>query len=1637
MSQPTTTNSPRETGAVASLRLAKNLYTSNARFVFELLQNADDNEFDIARQQGQIPYVSFRVYPDRVEVDCNEDGFTPENIRAICSVGQSSKSSAQGYIGEKGIGFKSVFMYASKVHIQSGDVSFYFQHLQGESGMGMISPVWQDPEDDLPHPHTRITLFMREFTNPSDLKRMNRTLHQQFQELQSTLLLFLKNIRRIEISIFSEENLQTSHTEFKMISLDGNLVQLGTTSAAALSDKTKAKSNTHIYHCVRHVVTNLEKNDNRSYSETELANKTYSTSEIILAFPLTKSSKPIIESQDLFVFLPVRKVGFNFLVQADFVTQANRQDIVTTSYRNLGLLNGIADAFVQAVLQFCEHDTLQYTWMRYLPTKDYPWEPFWNPVLDRIEQCLKQENIIRSDKEGVLRRIADLRDRPKYLSDQNGNLLFGDLDPGIYLSDKYNDEDVAKLREYGLSHPTMKEILLTVKQDLDAGDGKMFDNRTDQDWHTRAAKLLSRPFTKQWTKSMDEIRRLYIIPLCNGIYERIGGDDDNHNNIYYPSVSSVPIPRDLDEFENLVEPKALENESRKILFDYLGVTTANIKQVRRSIFRKYKYKNPYIDLEDSFDHLRFLYLTQEWATEKENLERIKIHSQSGGSKVYSPCDCYIDNDEPYGPGELLKSGQDQDDGEEGSPSLKVNFVHPRYFEDPPAAKDGMLPWVEWLHTCLGIRRRIKIVSSDMSFSEECSYVANYRPNKFLGMLRDAFEHGDQDPFEDDDFVEQLQATQVLCKSGEKFPLSETYLPIPKLVKRCKGFTDCDSFPFLLLPPFAGDKEDGFLGWSFLDLDREDDIGFRLSILKHIKRENPDPTYLEDSTKLLRLYQLIETACLEASDASEEREEIQEIFNQDSLIFIPKIADEEACWASPSQCILDAPIPFNMAYALQSSYEEAFDEPTFDMSLVFNFFSLTLGVSRIGYLEIIEELENLVESDCDDGDRIHDLYTLLSEIISPEEKDYLRESFETSSLVFIPTTEEPGWHKLSECLWSGATEIYGMVPINLYYDDLEELFVETLGVKTLTLQMVLDELLQMASQAPSIGQVKEKLWVINSFLASGETAPSPSLILEAKVFPVRHPNGKIRLSSVKNPCNFAIMDREMIGVLFRDKVKLLDFSLQEIRRLVFLIQWLSLETRYLSKSVKEVSKVNASPQILVSSPDRDVSAKAYGLLRIAASFNSPRFEADPEGLYETLRSVKVVKTEGISSVLLLSQDGQQHEIEIEKSTLHIREKDNRLTIYIPCDEADQEFCFENKLPEAVADWLMRDPITQISNQSEKIALNTITKVLHCRPSIVSRVLEHDGIVGIDIPKVYEQSANTSNQDEPESETETLVDMDNSSISITRTARVGSRTRRVARASSSFSPRIELSPPVVEDLLADDSFRNLLDNVIRNASRATFPAGGAFDMSDLLDALPDRQVTIESYDGLDASGSITSSSQAERRRKIGAAGELFIFELLSSLELGFDRENWRSTIRRYVTVHPKYFDLEPWNHQETADIVYEDEEGDFTSFLIDKGHLEKSIWQDRTPCVYLEVKTTTGPCNTPFFMSKGQYLKMKDWSNGKRGNKNQNVIYMILRVFNLGKESIGVRIYVDPDALRHNGQLKFTADKWSVVPGNENS
>ena len=67
------------------------------------------------------------------------------------------------------------------------------------------------------------------------------------------------------------------------------------------------------------------------------------------------------------------------------------------------------------------------------------------------------------------------------------------------------------------------------------------------------------------------------------------------------------------------------------------------------------------------------------------------------------------------------------------------------------------------------------------------------------------------------------------------------------------------------------------------------------------------------------------------------------------------------------------------------------------------------------------------------------------------------------------------------------------------------------------------------------------------------------------------------------------------------------------------------------------------------------------------------------LMDLLKGARVYETDGISSLLILSQGGLQVTVDIKKSEVHIGDNESGLQIYVPRDSRSQEFCYLSKLP----------------------------------------------------------------------------------------------------------------------------------------------------------------------------------------------------------------------------------------------------------------------------------------------------------------------------------------------------------------------
>ena len=117
--------------------LSEEIYSQDSHFVYELIQNAEDNAYP---EGCTDRFVHFTLDGRDIIVRNNEVGFSPANVEAICAVAHSTKvDRTRGYVGEKGIGFKSVFKVTARPQVYSGSFRFQFDD------DSFVVPSWCEP----------------------------------------------------------------------------------------------------------------------------------------------------------------------------------------------------------------------------------------------------------------------------------------------------------------------------------------------------------------------------------------------------------------------------------------------------------------------------------------------------------------------------------------------------------------------------------------------------------------------------------------------------------------------------------------------------------------------------------------------------------------------------------------------------------------------------------------------------------------------------------------------------------------------------------------------------------------------------------------------------------------------------------------------------------------------------------------------------------------------------------------------------------------------------------------------------------------------------------------------------------------------------------------------------------------------------------------------------------------------------------------------------------------------------------------------------------------------------------------------------------------------------------------------------
>lgn len=227
-------------------------------------------------------------------ISCNEVGFKRENVEALCCIGDSTKrvgDRTRGFIGEKGIGFKSVFKVADVVRIHSRAYSFA---LDRRARLGMITPYVDNSSWQVSQQDSFDTLMLLELKGSSEY----RLISDELEKLEPQILLFLRKISKLQVDNLNRTALFEMTRTIEDHTLDAKETARLTRKILTTGARASGK-----YIIVRHQELLEQGLDDRRSNIRE--------TEVVLAFQIDSDCQPVIKSQRTYAYLPINDYGFS------------------------------------------------------------------------------------------------------------------------------------------------------------------------------------------------------------------------------------------------------------------------------------------------------------------------------------------------------------------------------------------------------------------------------------------------------------------------------------------------------------------------------------------------------------------------------------------------------------------------------------------------------------------------------------------------------------------------------------------------------------------------------------------------------------------------------------------------------------------------------------------------------------------------------------------------------------------------------------------------------------------------------------------------------------------------------------------------------------------------------------------------------------------------------------------------------------------------------------------------------------------------------------------------------------------------------------------------------------------------------
>ncbi|MDP5049160.1 MAG: hypothetical protein NWQ39_12210, partial [Saprospiraceae bacterium] len=362
--------------------LSTDIYSEDNRFIYELIQNADDAAFD------EDSELSIQILNDFVIIGHNGAPFNSRDIRGLCSVGSGTKTSDATKIGYKGIGFKSVFGQPDGlVYVKSEHTLFKFdreylqqkgwnphwgnkviwEEFQGNNFQfpWQIMPILVENVDDI---ELEKVLNNERYIVKTAIKIIDR--NQVFNNINkffgdAKFLLFLRRISRVEI-IFDKSTIlfekEKKNDNKEIISLFKNK---------------KLLSNWYVRNWINDIPSDIQK-ELKSDPKTPKKIQSMEKTEISFALEINDTFDGIKllkkGENTLYSYLPTNETKYNipFIVNCNFLLDPSREKIDKKRKWNKWLFHSIGYKTVECCSEFLANNLFETTYLSILRNGFYP-----------------------------------------------------------------------------------------------------------------------------------------------------------------------------------------------------------------------------------------------------------------------------------------------------------------------------------------------------------------------------------------------------------------------------------------------------------------------------------------------------------------------------------------------------------------------------------------------------------------------------------------------------------------------------------------------------------------------------------------------------------------------------------------------------------------------------------------------------------------------------------------------------------------------------------------------------------------------------------------------------------------------------------------------------------------------------------------------------------------------------------------------------------------------------------------------------------------------------------------------------------------------------------------------------------------